>query len=128
MARVAGVTLPNKRTEIALTYIHGVGLSRSKKILAETKIDKDKRVNDLTEDEIDVLRNYIKEQYIVEGDLKREKILAIRRLQENKSYRGLRHSKRLPVRGQSTRRNSRTVKGNSRTTVGSGRKSAGQKT
>lgn len=128
MARIAGVTVPNKRAEIALTYIFGIGLTRSNKILEESGIDKNVRINILSEEDLNKLRSIIKEKFIVEGDLRREKMLAIRRLRENGSYRGTRHTKRLPARGQSSRRNSRTVRGNVKKSVGSGRKPSAQKT
>jgi len=127
--RIAGVTIPNeKRVEIALTYVFGIGLSTSKKILKITNINNDIRVKDLKEEDINKLRNVIEKQYKIEGDLKREILGNIKRLKEIKSYRGLRHSKGLPVRGQRTKTNTRTVRGNVRKTTGSGRKPAAQKT
>jgi small subunit ribosomal protein S13 len=116
MARVAGADIPNdKRVEIALTYIYGIGLSSSKKILQATLIDSNTRVKDLTEHEITRLRETIEQQYTVEGDLRRELAMNIKRLMDIGSYRGLRHRRGLPVRGQRTRTNSRTRKGPRRT-------------
>jgi len=127
--RIAGVNLPNnKRIEIALTYIFGIGRSRSNKILSDLKINPDIRVNQLKEEQIIALRNAVEKNYVVEGDLKREILSNIKRLKEIKCYRGLRHIKGLPVRGQRTKTNSRTVRGNVRKTMGSGRKDTGQKT
>ena len=115
MARIAGVDLPNeKRVEIGLTYIFGIGLSTSKKILAATGVNPDTRVRDLTEDEIQKLRNEI-DNYNVEGDLRRDIALDIKRLMEINCYRGIRHRKGLPVRGQKTKTNARTRKGPKRT-------------
>lgn len=112
MARIAGVDLPrDKRLEIALTYIYGIGRSLSNKILAEIQIDPDTRVRDLTESEVSKLRSYIDKNLIVEGDLRRETALNIRRLIEIGSYRGVRHRRGLPVRGQNTKTNARTRKG-----------------
>lgn len=129
MARIAGVNLPNeKRTEIGLTYIFGIGLSESKKILQITKINGDIRVKDLTEEQLNLLRQKIEKEYRVEGDLRRDILSNIKRLKEIGSYRGSRHAKGLPARGQSTRRNNRTVRGNTRRSVGSGRKPSAQKT
>ncbi len=122
MARIAGVDLPrNKRIEIALTYIYGIGLSRAKEIIAGTGIDPDKRVKDLTEEEVARLREYIEANYKVEGDLRREVAMNIKRLIDMGTYRGLRHKMGLPVRGQRTRTNARTRKG-PRRTVGARRK------
>jgi small subunit ribosomal protein S13 len=116
MARVAGADIPNdKRVEIALTYIYGIGLSSSKRILQVTTIDPNTRVKDLTEHEITRLRETIEQQYTVEGDLRRELAMNIKRLMDIGSYRGLRHRRGLPVRGQRTRTNSRTRKGPRRT-------------
>ncbi len=128
MARIAGVTLPlNKRIEVALTYIYGVGLPLSVKILEAAKVDKNKRTKELTEEEVNKIRDLVK-GYPVEGDLRREVMNNVRRLKEIGAYRGIRHSRRLPVRGQRTKTNSRTVRGNVRKTMGSGKKSANQKT
>ena len=115
MARIAGVDLPNdKRVEIGLTYIFGIGLSTSKKILAATGINPDTRVKDLTEDEVSKLRVEI-DHYNVEGDLRRDVALDIKRLMEINCYRGLRHRKGLPVRGQRSKTNARTRKGPKKT-------------
>lgn len=115
MARIAGVDLPNeKRVEIGLTYIFGIGLSTSKKILAATGVNPDTRVRDLTEDEIQKLRNEI-DNYNVEGDLRRDIALDIKRLMEINCYRGIRHRNGLPVRGQRSKTNARTRKGPKRT-------------
>ncbi len=127
--RIGGVTIPqDKRIEIALTYIYGIGRSTANKILMATKINKDKRTKDLTAEEESKLREFIQKNYKVEGDLKREFLGNIKRLKEIKCYRGLRHEKRLPARGQRTKTNSRTVRGNVRVTLLSGRKPAAQKT
>ena len=115
MARISGVDLPKeKRIEIGLTYIYGIGLSTSHKILAETGISADTRVKDLTEDEVTKLREYVK-TLTIEGDLRREVALNIKRLVEIGSYRGIRHRKGLPVRGQKTKTNARTRKGPKKT-------------
>lgn len=122
MARIAGVDLPrDKRVEVALTYIYGIGRSRAKEILAGTWVNPDTRVKDLTEDEVARLRDFIDKNYTVEGDLRREVALNIKRLMEIGCYRGLRHRRGLPVRGQRTRTNARTRKG-PRKTVGVRRK------
>ena len=116
MARIAGVDLPNnKRVEIGLTYIYGIGLTTSKKILADTGIDPDVRVKDLTEEDISKLREYIDHNLQVEGDRRRTVALDIKRLIEIGSYRGLRHRKGLPVRGQRSKTNARTRKGPKKT-------------
>ena len=116
MARIAGVDLPNnKRVEIGLTYIYGIGLTTSKKILADTGINPDVRVKDLTEEDISKLREYIDQNLEVEGDRRRTVALDIKRLIEIGSYRGLRHRKNLPVRGQRSKTNARTRKGPKRT-------------
>ena len=116
MARIAGVDLPNnKRVEIGLTYIFGIGLTTSKKILADTGIDPDVRVKDLTEDDISKLREYIDRNLQVEGDRRRTIAFDIKRLIEIGSYRGLRHRKNLPVRGQRSKTNARTRKGPAKT-------------
>lgn len=115
MARVAGVTLPkNKRIEVALTYIYGIGRPTSNKILAKLKLNRDKRVQEMTEDEFDLIRNELR-SIVVEGDKRREVAMNIKRLQDISSYRGYRHSRGLPVRGQRTKTNSRTRKGKRRT-------------
>ena len=116
MARISGVDLPReKRVEIGLTYIYGIGRPLSNKILAETGVDPDIRVKDLTESDISKLRDYIEKHLQVEGDLRREVSLNIKRMMEIGSYRGIRHRKGLPVRGQSTKQNARTRKGPKRT-------------
>ena len=116
MARIAGVDLPKeKRVEIGLTYIYGVGLSTSQKILATTGINPDTRIKDLTEDEVNEIRNYVNKNLMVEGDLRRDVALNIKRLVEIGCYRGIRHRKGLPVRGQKTKTNARTRKGPKRT-------------
>ena len=112
MARIAGVDLPReKRVEIGLTYVYGIGRTSSNKILAEAGINPDTRVKDLTEDEVIKIREIIDKNYKVEGDLRRETALNIKRLMEIGCYRGLRHRKNLPVRGQRTKTNARTRKG-----------------
>lgn len=116
MARIAGVDLPReKRIEIGITYIYGIGLATAKKILAETGVNPDTRVKDLTEQDVSKLREYIDKNIRVEGELKSEVNLNIKRLMEIGCYRGLRHRKGLPVRGQSSKRNARTRKGPKRT-------------
>jgi small subunit ribosomal protein S13 len=116
MARIAGVDLPrDKRVEIGLTYIFGIGRSKANTILKETGIDPDTRVRDLTEDEVAKLRSYIDKNLVVEGDLRRETALNIKRLIEIGSYRGIRHRRGLPVRGQRSKTNARTRKGPRRT-------------
>jgi small subunit ribosomal protein S13 len=127
MARIAGVNLPlNKRSEIGLTYIYGIGRSTSSKVLAEIGIDPDTYIRDLTEDEVAKLRDAIDENLTVEGDLRRERLQDIKRLQDIGCYRGLRHRRGLPVRGQKTKTNARTRKGPKRMQV-AGRKKAGKK-
>ena len=119
MARIAGVDLPReKRVEIGLTYIFGIGVATSKQILAETEINPDTRVKDLTENEVSKLRDYIEHHVKVEGDLRREVSMNIKRLIEIGCYRGVRHRKGLPVRGQSTKQNARTRKGPKRAVGG----------
>jgi len=119
MARIAGVDLPReKRVEIALTYIYGIGRPSANKILQETGINPDTRVKDLTEDEVNKLRECIDKNYIVEGDLRRNVALSIKRLMEIGCYRGLRHRRGLPVRGQRTKTNARTRKGPKRSVAG----------
>ena len=116
MARISGVDLPNaKRVEIGLTYIFGIGLTTSKKILADTGINPDTRAKDLTEDDIAKLRDEIENNYTVEGELRREVAMNIKRLVEINCYRGIRHRKGLPVRGQRTKTNARTRKGPAKT-------------
>ena len=116
MARIAGVDLPKeKRVEIGLTYIYGIGLSTSQKILATTGINPDTRIKDLTEDEVNEIRNYVNKNLMVEGDLRRDVALNIKRLVEIGCYRGIRHRKGLPVRGQKTKTNARTRNGPKKT-------------
>lgn len=123
MARIAGVTLPNnKRIIIALQYIYGVGQSRAKDILEKAKLDADVRVKDMTPDQENAIRVIVEKEFRVEGELRREVIGNIKRLKDIGAYRGLRHMKNLPARGQRTRTNSRTVRGNVRKTAGSGRR------
>ena len=127
--RIAGVNIPNeKRVEIALTYVFGIGLTKSQKILAAAKVDPSVRVKDLKDEEVNRLRDLIEKQNTVEGDLRREIGSNIKRLKEINSLRGYRHGKNLPVRGQRTKTNSRTVRGNKRVTMGSGRAKSAQKT
>jgi len=127
MARIAGVNLPlNKRSEIGLTYIYGIGRSTSGKLLSQVGIDPDTYVRDLTEDEVVKLRDLIDDTQTVEGDLRRERVNDIKRLQEIGCYRGLRHRRGLPVRGQKTKTNARTRKGPKRMQV-AGKKKAGKK-
>ena len=122
MARIAGVDLPRtKRVEIGLTYIYGIGRSTATEILTQVGVSPDTYVRDLTEDEVAKLRDYIDEHYQVEGDLRRERTQAIKRLQEIGAYRGLRHRRNLPARGQRTKTNARTRKGPKKT-VGRGKK------
>lgn len=119
MARIAGVDLPrDKRVEIGLTYIYGIGLKSSQKILAKAGINPDTRVKDLTDAEINSLRETIDNEYTVEGDLRRQVALDIKRLMEIGCYRGIRHRKGLPVRGQNTKNNARTRKGPKKTIAG----------
>ena len=128
MARIEGVDLPrNKRVEIGLTYLYGVGLTRSQKILAATKVSPDTRVKDLTESEVAAIREYLGKNFTVEGDLRREVQMSIKRLIEIGSYRGLRHRRNLPVRGQRSRTNARTRKGAKKTVAGRGRRKGGKK-
>ncbi len=116
MARIAGIDLPReKRVEIGLTYIYGIGKPTAQKILAETGVNADTRVKDLSEEEVNKIRNYVEHNLRVEGDLHREVALNIKRLMEIGCYRGVRHRKGLPVRGQNTKQNARTRKGPKRT-------------
>jgi small subunit ribosomal protein S13 len=118
MARISGIDLPrDKRVEIGLTYLYGIGLTLSRKILAETGISPDVRIRDLTEVEVGQLRNYIENNFKVEGDLRREVSMNIKRLIEIGCYRGIRHRRGLPVRGQGTRTNARTLKGPRKTSI-----------
>ena len=119
MARIAGVDLPrDKRVEIALTYIYGIGLKSSQDILRQSEVNPDTRVKELAEDEVSRLREVIDRNYQVEGDLRREVQMNIKRLQEIQCYRGLRHRRNLPVRGQRTRTNARTKRGARKTVPG----------
>lgn len=128
VVRIAGVTIPEeKRIEVALTYIFGVGLSSSKKILEKAKIKPDTRAKNLGEGEINKIRKIIEEAYKVEGDLKQDITSNIRRLKEISAYRGIRHTLKLPVKGQRTRTNARTKRGK-KVTIGSGRKKTAAKT
>lgn len=125
MPRIAGINIPDKkRIIIALTYIYGIGKPLSAKILEEANISQDKKSDELSADEVKVLKELIEKKYKTEGDLRREKMMNIKRLKDIGSWRGHRHIKGLPVRGQRTRTNTRTVRGNVRKTVGSGRKPA----
>lgn len=127
MARIAGVDIPrDKRVEISLTYIFGVGLTTSRKVLAAAGVDPDTRVKDLTDEQVNRLREFIDRNIRVEGDLRREVALNIKRLQEIGCYRGVRHRRNLPVRGQRTRTNARTRRG-ARRTVGGRRKATAKK-
>ena len=127
MARIAGVNLPNqKRLEIGLTYIYGIGLSTAQKTLSDLGLSADTKVKDLTDEEVTKLRDYIDANLEVQGDLRRERTQSIKRLQEIGSYRGLRHRRGLPVRGQNTKTNARTRKGPKRMQV-AGKKKAGKK-
>ena len=129
MARIAGVDLPrDKRVEISLTYIYGIGRTRSNEILDRVGIDPDKRVRDLTESEVSGLRQTIDREYQVEGDLRRRVQQNIRRLKDIRCYRGIRHIRGLPVRGQRTRTNARTRKGPKKTVAGQGRRRGLKKT
>jgi small subunit ribosomal protein S13 len=129
MARIEGIDLPrNKRIEIGLTYIYGIGLPSAQEILTATKVNPDTRVKDLTDADVNLMRDYISAHFKVEGDLRREVQLNIKRLIEIGSYRGLRHRRNLPARGQRTRTNARTCKGPKKTVAGRGRRrGAGKK-
>ena len=127
MARISGVNIPlNKRVEIGLTYIYGIGRSQANKLLSEAHIEPDRKVRDLTEDEVVKLRELIDSELTVEGDLRRERSQNVKRLQEIGSYRGLRHRRGLPVHGQNTKTNARTRKGPKRMQV-AGKKKATKK-
>lgn len=122
MARIAGALIPNdKKVEYALPYVYGIGLTLARKILLKTKIDSNIRVKDLTEDQLNQLRAEIEKNFKVEGELKRDILGNIKRLKDIKAYRGTRHAKNLPARGQRSKTNSRTVRGNRRNTAGSGK-------
>ncbi len=119
MARISGVNIPSgKRVEVALTYVFGIGNTRAKKICEEAKLDPSKRVNSLTEQELTIIRDLIDKSYVVEGDLRRDNAVNLKRLVDLGCYRGLRHRKGLPVRGQRTHTNARTRKGKSRPVAG----------
>ena len=123
MPRIAGINIPEqKQIEVALTYIYGIGLSSSRKILAEAGIDSNRRTHDLTSEEVNKLRDIIEKKYKFEGELRRTIMINIKRLKDVGCWRGVRHIKGLPVRGQRTRTNTRTIRGNVRKTVGSGKK------
>ena len=127
MARISGINIPlNKRVEIGLTYVYGIGRSTSNELLTKLEIDRDRKVRDLTEDEVVKLRDLIDSEVTVEGDLRRERSQSIKRLQEIGCYRGLRHRRGLPVRGQNTKTNARTRKGPKRMQV-AGKKKVGKK-
>jgi len=129
MARIAGVTLPsNKRVEIGLTYVYGIGRKVSNDILKNANINPDVRIKDLSEKEVNSLRELIEKTLKVEGELRRDVLMNIKRMKEIGSYVGTRHTRGLPVRGQRTKTNNRTVRGNTRKTMGSGRKDTAQKT
>jgi small subunit ribosomal protein S13 len=128
MARIEGIDLPrDKRVEVGLTYIYGIGESTARQILANTGVQPSTRVRDLTEDEISAVREFISQNLTVEGDLRRETQMNIKRLMEIGSYRGLRHRRGLPVRGQRTRTNARTRKGPKKTVAGRGRRRGAKK-
>jgi len=127
--RIAGIIIPKeKRIVASLTYVHGIGPKLAKKILKQAKVDESIRTKDLSEAEQDKLRALVEKSHLTEGDLRREIGANIKRLKDIKCYRGVRHTKHLPVRGQRTKTNSRTVRGNTRKTMGSGRKPSGIKT
>ena len=128
MARIEGVDLPrNKRVEVGLTSIYGIGPTRAQQILAQTKVNPDIRVKDLSEADVQAIREFISKNYKVEGDLRRDVQMSIKRLIEIGSYRGMRHRRNLPVRGQRTRTNSRTRKGTKKTVAGRGRRRGAKK-
>jgi small subunit ribosomal protein S13 len=123
MARIAGVTLPSqKRIIIALQYVYGIGQTRAKAILAKAKVDESVRAKDLSADQENAIRNIVEKEYRTEGDLRRDVYANIKRMKDIAAYRGVRHMRNLPVRGQRTKTNSRTVRGNVRKTAGSGRR------
>lgn len=129
MPRIAGVNIPdNKRIEIALTYVYGIGRTLANKILIQAKVDPNLRANKLTAEEVNRLREIIEKGLKIEGELRRERMMNIKRLKDISCYRGSRHIKGLPVRGQRTKTNTRTVRGNVRKTMGSGRKGSAEKT
>ena len=123
MPRIAGVNIPeNKRIEISLTYIYGIGRSLSKEILGGLKVDINKKASDLTPKEVNDLKDFIEKNHKIEGDLRRQVMINVKRLKDIGAWRGSRHAKGLPVRGQRTKTNTRTIRGNVRKTMGSGRK------
>ena len=127
--RIAGVNIPdNKKIEYSLPYIYGIGLTLSRKILKQVQVDGNKRAKDLTPAEVNRIREVIEKSHKIEGDLRREVMINIKRLRELQTYRGVRHMRGLPVRGQRTKTNSRTRRGNVRKTMGSGRKTAASPT
>ena len=129
MPRIAGVNIPdNKRIEVALTYVYGIGRTLSNKILSQAKIDPNVRANKLTAEEVNRLRDFIEKGFKIEGELRRERMMNVKRLKDISCYRGVRHIKGLPGRGQRTKTNTRTIRGNTRKTMGSGRKNASEKT
>lgn len=129
MPRIVGINIPEKKhIEIALTYIYGIGRSLSRKILTVANVAFEKKASDLTPDEMNRLKEIIEKNYKTEGDLKRQIMMNVKRLKDIGAWRGIRHAKKLPVRGQRTRTNTRTVRGNVRKTVGSGRKPAAEPT
>ena len=129
MARIAGVNIPDdKRIEIALTYIYGIGRPRSNQILSALNLDPNLRTKSMNEADINRLKDHIDKSFTIEGELKHQKQMNIRRLKDIGCHRGIRHTKGLPVRGQKTKTNTRTVRGNVRKTMGSGRKPAAEKT
>ena len=129
MPRIAGINIPDqKQIEIALSYIYGIGRPLARKILIQAKISSSIRAKDLNSEQINRLKEIIEKNYKIEGELRREVMMAIKRLKDIGSWRGIRHLKKLPARGQRTRTNTRTVRGNVRKTVGSGRKTAPEPT
>ena len=129
MPRIAGVSIPeDKKIEISLTYVYGIGLSLSQKILSKLKIDKDTKTNKLSSEDLNRLREEVEKEYKVEGELRQKKMMNIKRLKDIGCYRGIRHIKGLPVRGQQTKTNTRTVRGNIRRSVGSGKTRSADKT
>lgn len=127
--RVSGVTIPReKRIVIALTYIYGIGDTKAKKILETAKVSPETRVKNLTQEQEDMIRTIIEKQEVTEGNLRREVVANIKRLKDIKAYRGIRHARRLPARGQRTKTNSRTTRGNKRNIAPSGKKPSAQKT
>jgi len=128
MARIEGVDLPrNKRVEVGLTYLYGIGPTRAQKILDQTKVNPDTRIKDLSEADVAAIREYISKNFKIEGDLRREVQMSIKRLIEIGSYRGLRHRRNLPARGQRTRTNARVRKGVKKTVAGRGRRKGAKK-